>query len=748
MPFGSPFLKRSSSTRPAITIPPRKKRRTVFSGWDHVPEIQNDEANADEEGDGDWLPPTDTGFGKELSIMPAEHEESMGTVIRHPIDHTAETDSEAEVSELEEDELESELQALKEDFEEPSQFVDIRNQTRTASGNPLRAASTTKRPTSSDSLHKGSLLAPSSLSSKRSRADDSSPRTSKAVRFNKGDDKLPDILQPQAPKTIAVSSDSESAMSSSSSDSDSDDSSSSEEEPSKPDAPPDADSSSSSSDSSSDSESDSDSDSDSDAEEEEEVPPPPEKVQPPVVAGPPFQGSMRTKKSNNRFKLRRRLSKLKEMGALHKDANFEELREWEENNGGWYVPKSGDVAQPAQYLEESSKKQKKEEEKRDFEAKRQKLLRDLASGNGINVDETSEKENVPPYARSRASDVTAPVAVAEEPEEEPEKASSRRTLDIASSRRMLFGSLGMRTPKTKKDEEETRRKLAAKFSAIGKKPAPVAQEQAEDMEVGEDESDGDWQNKLVVRAVECVYPEIELTAPPYPFVQRWDQEANSLIRQAKGTNKKRKRKQRQVYDGNEEYEEGNEDYHGYEGNDEYYHGENDSYWPGEGDGDDQLNYDDAEAEPAETADTPEDLPELPNDVNTVPVLNEKELKKGAIIAFRQLEMSKDTNWQPRMSEYRVAEVIESPNEEGTISVRLAKRDRRPAPELSEDDYDEPRQYDKFEMPGFEDDEGEDDGHREVSFAELNYPKLLQAAAHSEAESGNQNNAREGSMSVN
>ena len=88
---------------------------------------------------------------------------------------------------------------------------------------------------------------------------------------------------------------------------------------------------------------------------------------------------------------------------------------------------------------------------------------------------------------------------------------------------MLFGSLGMRTPKTKKDEEETRRKLAAKFSAIGKKPAPVSQEQAEEVEVGEDESDGDWQNKLVVRAVECVYPEIKLTAPPYPFVQRWDQ---------------------------------------------------------------------------------------------------------------------------------------------------------------------------------------------------------------------------------
>jgi hypothetical protein len=338
----------------------------------------------------------------------------------------------------------------------------------------------------------------------------------------------------------------------------------------------------------------------------------------------------------------------------------------------------------------------------------------------------------------------APVAVAEEAEDEPEKESSRRTLDVASSRRMLFGSLGMRTPKTKKDEEETRRRLAAKFSAIGKKPSP-AQEETEEMDVDENESDVDWQKKLVIRAVECVYPEIELTAPPYPFVQRWDQEANALIRQAKGGSKKRKRKQRaQVYDGEEEYEEGNGDSYGNYGEGGYYQGENDSYWPGEGDGDDQLNYDDAEAEPAENTDTSEDLPELPNDVNTVPVLNEKELKKGAIIAFRQLEMSKETNWQPRMSEYRVAEVIESPNKEGTIVVRLAKRDRRPAPEVSEEDYDEPRQYDKFEMPGYEDD-GEDDGHREVSFAELSYPKLLQAATHSETES---RNAPEGSKSVN
>jgi hypothetical protein len=99
-----------------------------------------------------------------------------------------------------------------------------------------------------------------------------------------------------------------------------------------------------------------------------------------------------------------------------------------------------------------------------------------------------------------------------------------------------------------------------------------------------------------VRAVECLYPQVDMTAPPYPFVQRWDQaanasirvpilivfllilisfvdlntllslpllvgaleltDANASIRELKGPNKKRKRKQRvQVYEGYEDQEE-------------------------------------------------------------------------------------------------------------------------------------------------------------------------------------------------
>lgn len=154
-----------------------------------------------------------------------------------------------------------------------------------------------------------------------------------------------------------------------------------------------------------------------------------------------------------------------------------------------------------------------------------------------------------------------------------------------------------------------------------------------------------------------------------------------------------------------------------------------------------MNYDDA---PEPENDTFDDLPAIPTDISSVPDLAEGEAKVGAIIAFRQLDMSKATNWQPQMSEYRVAEV-RSVKDHGVINVLLAKRDRKPRSASSE--YDEPRQFSKFEVPDLANDEGEDDGYRELAFAELSDPKLLQPAAQSGAKSEDQNNTREGSMSV-
>lgn len=734
VPFGSPFSKRSSATRPTITIPPRKKRRTVFSGWDQVPGYANEEPNADEEGDGEWLPPN-AGFGKELSILPADQEVSeMGTVIRHPIDHSADEDeeSDADISEPEEAELESELKALKADFEEPaSQFIDIRNQAQSVNpavnspgpGPTLRSSLVDKRPSSADSGLRGSIAGASSLSSKRSRADEFSPRASKAVRFSRGDKELHSQLDEavSSSESEAESSSSSAKSSKASSDSDSDEQMSDSSNVSE-----------SSSDSSSDTSSDTSSD-DSDSESEGEKPKVPQKVH--HLMAPPGEGSIRTKKSNHRYKMRRRLSKLKEMGVLPAEADFAALRAWADANGGWYFDESSVMSTTM------SKADRKEQEHNEFEAKRQKLLRDLASG-GVAVDEVAEKENLPPS--------TAKESTPQKESEEPEEESSRRTLDVASSRRLLFGSLGLRTPKTKEDEEETRRKLAAQASTVSsrRKSSQARPSQVEEAPV-EDE-DIDWKSKLDIRATECVYDDIQLTAPPFPFKNRWDKEADAIVRERMGWGKKRKRKQRaQVYDEEEDYDDEGYAYnHGYNEYDESYMELN--YDEAEAEGDADAAYDgSADHEPAGNA--VDDLPSFPSDANTLTDLIEDEVKPGAIIAFRQLDMSKATNWQPRMSEYRVAEVHEIVDD-GLIKMRLAVRDRRPKADIEEDD-DEPRLYDGFEMPGM--DEEEDDGYRELAFAELSDPKLLrtgkleEAPGELELEKGKgKDGVHEGSMSVN
>ncbi|KAJ5273874.1 hypothetical protein N7478_008999 [Penicillium angulare] len=775
VPFGLPFKQRNTSNRPAITIPPRKKRRTVFSGWDQDAGYAFEDRNAieEEEGDGDWLPPTDNGFGKELSILPTEHDMSMGTVIRHPVDHSADEDSDddMDVYEPEEEELESELKALKEDFEEPaSQLLDIPNQVQRLSDSSVRRpTSAGNRPGSAGTLSRGSVVGASSLSSKRSRVDDSSPRTSKAVRFNKENESP---LPPQHPPTIRESLDkllperfeaqraqaevddrsSDASFSDSDSDSDSEsdsssessDNSSSEEEESFAGQQVDSPDSGSSDDSSSESDSSSDESS------------PPQKTRSSLMA-PPGQGSVRTKKSNNRFKLRRRLSKLKEIGVLPAEADFAALRSWEDKNGGWHYPEESSIISTSVSKAPEIKADKKAQEQREFEKRRQKLLDDLASG-GVDVEGGSEKENAPP----RLSTVSEPAVSEETKVETPEtEKAHRRTLDVASSRRLLFGSLGIRTPRTKEDEEETRRKLAAQASKVNHKSKTPAEKLVVQEETEESHSDPNWQQKLIIRATECILPDIQLTSPPFPFVNRWDKDADAIIREQLGWGKKRKRKQRiQVYEGYDEYDGYEEDgYDGYQ-EDGYDGNEDTTYYEEE-----QFNYDEEagnhDQEQAETDHVhPErrvavhenDLPMLPADPSSLPDLLECEAKPGAIIAFRQLDMSKETNWQPRMSEYRVAEVHKV--EDSTIHVLLAIRDRRVKQPPSDPENDGPRMYSGFEMPGFDDDDEDDDGYRDLTFAELSDTKLLKPApwvvddSDSNVKETGKSNAQEGSMSVN
>ena len=741
VPFGRPYLKRSTSSRPAISIPPRKKRRTLYSS-----------GGGYEEEDTEWAPVEHNVTGKELSALPdnlGEDEEEDdadyfedyhegepdededigdGTVIRHPVEKFEDarvSESDADVSEVgEPEDLTEELQGLKEDMhlsgleveeEQPSRLRVTKSPAEGVDKSPSQASRVTHESPRAN-------LASKSVRFRR-KGEQESPASHKA-------EKSPASAKDVAPK--APSSD-ESISSDSASDSDSSDVSSDEEE--------EQDESSSQSDDSTSDSDDSSSDSSSESEDETSVL---ETALDTTKVNPPGQGSARTKKSNQRNKLRRRLSKLKEFGVLPEQADFNALREWETTNGNWNFG----LDQNKPNATTGGKRQAKEQEQQEFEAKRQRLLRDLESG-GVDIDVFNEKENVPSTQDVEKEAVVQPEEDTAMENIETAEPLKKRSLDVASTKRLLFGSLGVRTPRSKEDEEATRKKLAGKVNNF-QSQSKAGEEERQAAEESEIDLDENWKDKLVIRATECVFDDIELTAPPFPFQQRWDDEADAIIRKRKGWGKKRKRKQRiQVYDEPEEeswYDNGYDN-----GYDNYENSEL------------QLNYDDTEQHidegptemdgvedtAAEVLESTKDdgLPPMPDDTSSIPDLVEDELKKESIIAFKQLDMSKETNWQPRVSEYRVAE-IHDVFEDGIISVKLAKRDRRQKKEdYDDEEYDGPRRYSGFEMPGFEDDEQDDDGFREVAFPELIEPKLLRAAAAADG-AAKEGDAQEVSKSVN
>ncbi|KAL4869682.1 hypothetical protein BDV12DRAFT_185006 [Aspergillus spectabilis] len=720
VPFGKPFLKRPTSSRPAIMIPPRKKRRTALAIW-------GSGSNYEEE-DTEWAPPQYISTGKELSLLnPASelekedeeefedayrddyedyhepNEEGDGTVIRHDIDKTNEPpDSDDDTPDSEPEDLSQELQELKKDM----QISVLPESEQPGSGLPLSGHSLRSRPSAVKAAPRKSSLSRRSI--RLSSDGDSSRRDSKSVTFqnkNKTQKKLApnfDTLIPRAGSTseepeASVSSDSSSSASDSSDSKSSDEDSSSDESVSAPEAEsassPDSESNSSSESSDSDSES-----------EQEEVSIADNVLKPSHEVNPPGAGSQRTKKSNQRGKMRRRLTKLKELGILGDDADFAALREWESKNGDAFnIPD----------IPTDEKKREQEE----FEAKRRKLLRDLESG-GVDISYLSEKENVSPKSAGPDTsqlDNDEHYETANDINDATPEVPKRRTLDVSSTRRLLFGSLGVRTPRSKEEEDDTRKKLAGKErKSIPREPVQTADESIES------EPEVDWREKLILGATECVYDDIELSTPPFPFEQHWDAEAGFLIRQRKGWGKKRKRKQRlQVYD-------------------EETAGDGDDYYVED---DLPLNYDDAEQPEAETGhkaeseqtatktvQTPEDdLPKLPSDTDGLPDLAADDLKPGLVFVFKQLDVSKATNWQPEESDYRVA-VVNEVFDSNIVSIQLAKPYRKQPRDI---DDENPFQYSGFEMPGMDEDE-EDNGIREVPFDELRAPKLLRAAPAADA----------------
>lgn len=325
----------------------------------------------------------------------------------------------------------------------------------------------------------------------------------------------------------------------------------------------------------------------------------------------------------------------------------------------------------------------------------------------------------------------------------------RSKLDLASSRRLLFGSLGLPTPRNKEDELKIREQLMKDVKRS--RPSEPQIEVVTDgpLTVGELEENEQWKDKIVLKAVECCYDGVELSTPPFPFVQRWDpqqQRGHEGLKKGKNLRRsnKRKREDEKFYEQVpiHNLKDGKTDANtvapGTEENPDK------SFSPPqvgqqqqiasrrdcneyEVAVNDQLKREtDASAIASAENGIIQDLPMLPDDMSTCTPLTKEASFPGAIVAFKQLDMSQETNWQPTVSGYRTA-LVERLMENGIVRMTLAQRDQ-PQIQKSYNQQTGERIYSKFEMPGFNDDESLENGIVELSFAELIEPKLICAAS--------------------
>ncbi|ROV96059.1 hypothetical protein VPNG_09172 [Cytospora leucostoma] len=300
----------------------------------------------------------------------------------------------------------------------------------------------------------------------------------------------------------------------------------------------------------------------------------------------------------------------------------------------------------------------------------------------------------------------------------PEDTGAARTsdADLIAKKSALLRSLGT------SGLPEGRYEEAAEKNNVS--PSPAMDGGISHMDTAEDPEA--WKQKISYRAVECVNEGVELSEPPFPFVQRWDPQQRQRRGKRKSRNdtqfygetdqhssKKRKfESPRQPVDDYQENVTLNYDDHPFSAEEHSTKNDRDA----------------GRAEPDQPAECDEDdLPALPQDLASVPSLQPEDLKPDMVVAWKQLMVSKATNWQPTLSEFLTAVVLEVEEGGQIFRVQLAKRDRDV--DRAEKEYDEEghRIYGRLEAP--DDDEADIDmGFRDMSFAEMMDPRVVQQPA--------------------
>ncbi|EXJ87243.1 hypothetical protein A1O3_04202 [Capronia epimyces CBS 606.96] len=417
---------------------------------------------------------------------------------------------------------------------------------------------------------------------------------------------------------------------------------------------------------------------------------------------PPGAGTARTHNNNSRAKKRKRLIFLKEQGILPKDADFHALAAYEaaqENKTG-AQPSSEEPGQSAAAGQTA-----------EYNVEKQKTVGVKAVNGASKIgSETKTAGN----STSALDAVVAPSAevsetVQAEPLPDVEPTPKRARLDVASTRRMVFTSLGLRTPKTPEAEQALREKLS-KSIRPAKQPSSSSAEAALPLPPNEAQAEHEdaWKEKLIIAAVECEQQGVVLTPPPFPFQQGWTKASSDNPTRSK----RRARDQAQYYDDNQG---------------QLQEDQQDGFAPdvstlGSGDPHQPDDVDSSKLTPNGTADIP-----IPTDFETLPHLDQASILPGVVVAYKELHVDASTNYQPEISSFRVGRVAKV-DEDGNVFLTLAKRSLESASKKKYDEKTGERVYGKFELLSEDADELSDDGFREILFSSMISPKLVEPSS--------------------
>ncbi|KAF2169317.1 hypothetical protein M409DRAFT_65021 [Zasmidium cellare ATCC 36951] len=491
---------------------------------------------------------------------------------------------------------------------------------------------------------------------------------------------------------------------------------------------------------------------------------------------PPFEGAEHTRMRNARRREQRRMKHLKETGALAPNATMDDMRLWIQQHGA----SDGNDLKKTSRINKTKAKDPNEQQK--MEKARQRLVESIAAG-GVDVQENVQLQNGPApdidsgHAASgpetlitsngqatsaaevahndeaivaaksaltnsdqRRQDASPGEEVSDEDEAPEEESSVRPTfaftdmeekngeidsedastarrahVNLTSANRLVFGSLGVRTPRTQADKDALQKKLSARAS----RNVPSKEVEPANPEAEEDEDPEAWRAKIELSAVECSDDGVELSAPPFPFKQRWDPQYQYGKKRKKSANS-RATKSRKLVNGSgagyvESYDKYNTNGEGDALNydDPEDDEEDDSYW------EEGALLDDEENEMDQPVD--DGFPALPADLAGLPDVLETDAREGDFITYKQLVCSAATNWMPTTVN-RTAR-LQNKSDDGAWNVTFSIRDKRP----KEYDGEGNRIYSKFEMEGLSDDEDEE-LEDVLVWTSMQEPKLLKRAA--------------------